>query len=149
MTEYQKYFMLRSKGGYSNCLDRGQGNVLPNCVGYAWGCFYFFHGQRKDTASWNKRPRNDANGIYEACKKNGSDFWVSKELKEDSIACFNVGANGHVVYVHYKMPNGQWLCSESNYSGTVANGRYIRYLLTTNPKVLYKNYQGCVYDFTK
>lgn len=145
MTEYQKFFTTKSKGGYSNCLDRGSGNTLPNCVAWAWGCFYFFHGQKKDMA---KRPKADANGIYEACKKTGSGFWVSKEIKENSIACFNIGTNGHVIYVHFKMPNGYWLCSESNYSGTIANGKYVRYILTTNPKVAYKNYQGCVYDFT-
>ena len=148
MTEYEKYFITQSKGGYSNCLDRGQGYTLPNCVGYAWGQFYFYHGQVKDRAAWAKRPRGDANMIYEACKKNGSGFWVSKELKENSIVCFNIGAAGHVVYCHYKMPSGKWLCSESNYSGTVANGKFIRYIITDNPKVLYKNYQGCVYDFT-
>ena len=148
MTDYNKYFITRERGGFSNCLDRGQGNVLPNCVGYAWGCFYFFHGERKSKEVWNRRPRGDANTIYEACKKNGSGFWVSKELKENSILCFNVGEKGHVVYCHYRTPDGKYICSESNYSGTVSNGKYIRYIVTTNPKVLYKNYQGCVYDFT-
>ena len=148
MTEFEKYFVTRSKGGYSNCLDRGQGYVLPNCVGICWGLFFYFHGQRKDKASWDKRPRGDANTIYEACKKNGSGFIVQKSVAENSIACYNVGANGHVVYILYKQPDGKYLCAESNYSGTLKNGRYIRYIVCDNPAVLYKGYQGCVYNFT-
>lgn len=95
-----------------------------------------------------RRPNGNANQIYEACKKEGSGFWVSKTLKENSIACFDIGEYGHVMYVHFKMPNGQWLCSESNYSGTVKNGKFCRYIITTNPAAYYKNYHGCVYDFT-
>ena len=145
MTELQKYLTTKSQGGYSNCLDRGGGNVLPNCVGLCWGLFYFLHGQRKDMS---KRPKGDANTIYEACKKNGSGFWVSKAIKENSIACYNIGSSGHVVYVFFKLPNNYYVCAESNYSGTIANGKYLRLLLTRNPESLYKNYQGCVYDFT-
>lgn len=148
MTEYKKYFITQGRGGYSNCLDRGQGYTLPNCVAYAWSNFYFLHGQRKDKASWAKRPRGDANTIYEACKKNGSGFIVRKAVTENSIACYNVGANGHVVYIFYQQPDGKWLCGESNYSGTLKNGKFIRYIVCDNPAVLYKGYQGCVYDFT-
>ena len=145
MTEYSKYFTTTKKGGYSTCLDRGGGCTLPNCVGWAWGNFYYFHGQKHNMY---RRPQGNANQIYSECRKEGSGFWVSKVLKENSIACFNIGEYGHVMYVHFKMPNGQWLCSESNYSGTVKNGRFVRYIITTNPAAYYKNYQGCVYDFT-
>lgn len=148
MTEFEKYFVRRGKGGYSNCLDRGNGYVLPNCVGYAWACFYFYHGQKKTKADWDKHPTGNANTIYAACRKDGSGFIVNKAVKENAILCYNVGEYGHVVYCHFKQPDGKWLCSESNYSGTVKNGRFIRYIVCDNPAVLYKGFQGSVYDFT-
>lgn len=146
MTEFAKYFTTTTKGGYSNCEDRGNGNVLPNCVGLCWGLFFYMHGQRGK--NFSMRPRGDANTIYNNCKKNGSGFWVSKAVKENAIACYNIGSAGHVVYILYKMATGQYLCIESNYSGTIANGKYCRTLITSNPATLYKGYQGCVYDFT-
>jgi len=146
MTEFLKYFTTTSKGGYSDCLNRDQGNVLPNCVGMCWALFYYFHGQRKD---FSKRPHCDAKYIYEKCKANGSGFWVAKAVKENSILCFNIGEAGHVVYCFGQLANKKWLCAESNYSGTISNGKYIRWFVSDNPTVLYKNYQGCVYDFTK
>ena len=144
MTEYGKYFLTKSKGGYSNCLDRGHGNCLPNCVGWAWGNFYFFHGQRKDIQT---RPLGNANMIYELCKREHSGFIVSKALKENSIICFGCGQYGHVMYCHFKMPNGMYLCSESNYDGNASRNTFNRFFVTANPQNLYKNYQGCVYDF--
>lgn len=146
MTEFIKYF-TRKKAGYSNIIADGRNpNELPNCTAIAWGLFYYMHGQRKD---WSKRPRGDANTIYESCKKDGSGFWVSKAVKENSILCFNIGQRGHVVYCLGKLAgDGPWWCVESNYSGKIKNGTYIRTLLTDNPAALYKNYQGCVYDFT-
>ena len=144
MTEFQKYFTIKSKGGYSNCINRGGGSTIPNCVGWGWGCFFFYHG-RKD---FNIRPQGDAKDIYEKCKKDGSGFIVAKIVKENALACYACGEHGHVVYIHFKLPDGNYLCSESNSSGTVKNGRYIRFMLTPNPAVLYKNYQGCVYAFT-
>lgn len=145
MTEFQKYFTTTAKGGYSNCIDRGSGSTIPNCVAWAWGWFFF---DRRRTDMTKMRPRGDAKDVYNLCKPNGSGYWVSKDVKERAIACYNIGDKGHVVYVHYKLPNGQYLCSESNYSGTIGNGKYVRFLIG-NPKALYKNYQGCVYDFTK
>ena len=78
MTEYQKYFMLRSKGGYSNCLDRGQGNVLPNCVGYAWGCFYFFHGSAKMQLYGIKGPGITLTAFMKPVKRTAQAFGYPK-----------------------------------------------------------------------
>lgn len=145
MTEFIKFLTTTKAGGYSDCLDRGKGSTLPNCVGFAWAMFYKEHGQTDMT----KRPKGNANTLYEACKKDGSGFWVSKALKENSILCFNIGDCGHVVYCFGKMPDGLWICAESNYSGTVLNGKYLRWLVTKDPTSLYKNYQGCIYDFVE
>lgn len=139
-------WLIREPEGYSDCLNRGKGNTMPNCVAFCWAAFYYFHG--KKPMSWRKHPTHNANGIYEACKKNGSGFWVSKAVRENSILCFNVGSNGHVVYCLGKLPDGVYLCLESNYSGTVDNGKYFRAFATKNPAKLYSGYQGCVYDFT-
>lgn len=141
----RKWLTTPAAHGYSNCIDRGAGNGLPNCVALAWGLFYYFHGQRRD---FSKRPRVDAGKIYEACKKDGSGFWVRKAVKENSILCFNNSALGHVVYCLCELPDGVYLCLESNYSGTLKNGKYLRCYATKNPEKLYKGYQGCVYDFT-
>lgn len=143
MTEIDRYFRTKQYGGYSNCLDRGDGWTVPNCVGMAWGMFFMERGVK----DFSKRPTGDANTIYEACKKYGSGFWVSKAVKEHSILCFNIGKCGHVVYCMSKI-NGYYFCIESNYSGTPTNGKFIRTFMTKNPESLYKNYQGCVYNLT-
>ena len=146
MADIIRWLTRPSAGGVSDCLDRGKGNCLPNCVGLCFGLFYFLHGEKP--MEWRAHPRCNANGIYEACKKKGSGFWVQKAVKANSILCFNTGENGHVVYCLGKLPDGTWLCLESNYSGTLANGRYFRAFATKTPQKLYTGYQGCVYDFT-
>ena len=143
MTEFMKWFTLPYAGGVSDCLDRGKGICLPNCVALAWGCFYYFHG--KKPMSWRAHPRGDAKTLYEACKKDGSGFWVRKAVTENSILCYSIN---HVVYCLGKLPDGTWLILESNYSGTLQNGRYIRAFATKTPEKLYSGYQGCIYDFT-
>ena len=73
MTEFEKYFRTKKYGGYSDCLDRGNGWVVPNCVGYCWGWFYFDRGEK----DFSKHPKGNANTLYGACRPNGSGFWVS------------------------------------------------------------------------
>lgn len=140
----RKWLTTSAAHGYSNCLDRGNGNCLPNCQGLAWGLFYYMHGRRVD---FSKRPRGNAGEMYEKCKKDGSGFWVRKAVKENSILCFNNSKEGHVVYCLCELPDGVYLCLESNYSGTLKNGKYFRCYATKKPTELYKNYQGCIYDF--
>ena len=80
--ELKRWLTTPKANGYSNCIDRGDGNGLPNCVALSWGLFYYFHGRRKD---FSGRPRCDAHEIYERCKKDGSGFIVRKAVKENSI----------------------------------------------------------------
>lgn len=145
MTEIKKYFTTKEFGGYSNCKDRGNGDVIPNCVGLAWGLFFLGHAKPN---GFDKRPRGDANEIYAKCVPNGSGFKCSKNVYENSMLCYNVGEKGHVVYCWFKSNDGYYNIIESNYSGNRTNGKDLRILRTKTPKSLYKNYIGCVYDTT-
>lgn len=72
---------------------------------------------------------------------------TSKTPKSSSIACYDVGENGHVVYLLHVWSNGQAVGIESNYSGTLANKKLLRVKLG-DPKKWYSGYQGCITDFT-
>ena len=150
MTELQKYLTDTAHGGYSNCIsgkdlasELWQGSTIPNCVGLAWGLFNFFRGTKKKF----KRMQGNAKDLYSKCKKDGSGFWVSREPKDNSIACYNIGDCGHVVYILAMLKDNYAIMVESNYSGTVANGKALRFKFG-NPRTLYNNYLGCIYDFT-
>lgn len=150
MTEIEKYLTHKSKGGYSDCIygsslktSLWKGSTIPNCIGLAWGLFNY----DRNTKDKFKRMNGNANEIYEKCKKNGSGFWVSKTPKERAIACYNIGAQGHVVYIWKLFTETSAIMIESNYSGTIANQKAIRFLYG-NPKSIYKGYQGCIYNFT-
>lgn len=95
-----------------------------------------------------KRLHGNAGTLYSAAKKNGSGFIVGYEPKADSIAVYGAGTKaGHVVYLLHKFGDGQFVGIESNYSGTYSNGRALR-IKAGNPKTWYKEYKGCIYDFS-
>lgn len=146
MTNEEKYFIQAEYGGYSTIhADDRNGYTLPNCKAYAFGMLHKEKGKKDMT----KLPKGNANTMYTKCKKDGSGYTVGKNVREQSVLCYDIGANGHVVYCHYKIDygdyRGYWVCSESNYSGTVKNGKFIRYFVTKSPETYYSGYQGCVY----
>lgn len=150
MTEIEKYLTHKSKGGYSDCIygsalksSLWKGSTVPNCIGLAWGLFNYYRGTKNNF----KRMQGNANEIYEKCKQTGSGFWVSKVPKNHSILCYDIGAKGHVVYLLHMITETSAIMIESNYSGTVLNGKAVRFMYG-NPKTLYKGYQGCIYNFT-
>lgn len=156
ISEFDKYFTHVSKGGYSTCIhdsdlkDKGitemwDGSTMPNCVGLAWGFFNLERGTKKSF----KRLSGNAGTLYAQAKKNGSGFWASNQVKEHAIAVYGAGtAAGHVLYIWRKEADGDYICFESNYSGNAINDKNFRIIRTKNPKTLYKEWKGCIYDFT-
>ena len=147
MYEIQKYFTGKAFGGYSDCMTDVKnpwwsGATLSNCVGLAWGMFNLDRGRGQNF----RRVRGDAKDIYPTAKQKGSGFMCGMTPKTSSIACYDNGGAGHVVYLLKVWKDGQAVGIESNYSGTLANKLCLRVKLG-NPKKWYKNYMGCVYDY--
>ena len=147
MNEIRKYFTAKTFGGYSDCvtdLDNSwwKGSTISNCVGFAWGMFNLDRGRAENF----RRVRGDAKDIYEKAKKTGSGFLVGVKPKASSIACYDNGGKGHVVYVLHVWSNGQAVGIGSDLSGTLANKRLL-YVKYGDPKKWYKKYQGCIYDY--
>ena len=150
MKEIKRYFTDTAHGGYSNCISGSSlkflwwtGSTLSNCIGLAWGLFNLDRLTGKNF----RRVTGNANQIYAKAKKNGSGYLVGQKPKESSIACYDIGDCGHVVYILHMWSSGNGVGIESNYSGNLSNGLLLRVKLG-NPKTWYKNYQGCIYDFT-
>lgn len=148
MYEIQKYFTDKAHGGYSTCttdLDHPwwAGSTISNCVGLVWGLFNLDRGMGKNF----KRIENcHAKDIYPRARKTGSGYLVNTAPKSSSIACYNVGEYGHVVYLLWVWKSGAAVGIESNYSGDISNKKLLR-VKFGNPKRWYSGYQGCVYDF--
>lgn len=147
MNEIQKYFTAKEFGGYSDCtidLDHSwwTGSTISNCVGFAWGMFNLDRGRGKNF----RRIWGDAKDIYPKAKPTGSGFKVGVPPKSSSIACYNNGGKGHVVYLLWVWKSGQAVGLESNLSGTLSNKLLLRVKLG-DPKKWYKGYQGCIYDY--
>lgn len=147
MNEIQKYFTAKEYGGYSDCttdLDHHwwTGSTISNCVGLAWGLFNLDRGRGVNF----RRMRGDAKDIYAACKETGSGFLVGTTPRTSSIACYDNGGKGHVVYILWMWKNGQGVGIESNLSGTLSNKLLLRVKLG-DPKKWYKGYQGVIRDY--
>ena len=147
MNELQKYFTDKKHGGYSDCTTDlkntwWNGATISNCVGFAWGMFNLDRGRRQNF----RRMRGHAKDIFPACRADGSGFLVGQTPKASSIACYDNGGKGHVVYILWVWSTGYAVGLESNLSGTTANKLLLRVKLG-DPKKWYKGYQGCVYDY--
>lgn len=158
MRTLQYLFTNVDKGGFSTCIygrnlknSWFDGSVLSNCVGLVWTLFCLDHDPEIAAAIQKckmKRISGNARDIYAKAKKTGSGYVCSYAPKSGSIACYGAGTSaGHVVYLLWVWRDGQAIGIESNYSGTLNNGRALR-VKTGNPKTWYKEYQGCIYDYT-
>lgn len=150
MHELQKYMTNKKFGGYSDCIYGSslkhpwwKGSTISNCIGICWGLFNADRGTKHNF----RRIAGNAKDIYAKAKKDGSGYLCSYEPKSSSIACYNIGDCGHVVYVLWMFESGVGVGIESNYSGDLSNGLLLRVKIG-NPKKWYKNYQGCIYDFS-
>lgn len=147
MNEIQKYFTAKEYGGYSDCTTDlahywWTGSTISNCVGFAWGMFNLDRGRGRNF----RRIRGDAKDIFPKAKPKGSGFLVGVTPRSSSIACYNNGGKGHVVYILHCFEPNRAVGIESNLSGTTANKLLLRVKIG-DPKKWYKGYQGCIYDY--
>lgn len=159
MRTLQYLFTSVEKGGFSTCIHDGElknnwfnGSVLSNCVGLVWTLFALDHDPEIAATLQRFKMKNritgNARDIYAKAKKTGSGYVCSYAPKSGSIACYGAGTKaGHVVYLLYVWRDGQAIGIESNYSGNLGNGRALR-VKYGRPQNWYKEYQGCIYDYT-
>lgn len=119
-----EYYIHTSHGGLNECIirDSTTGSVLPNCVGYAWGRAYEILHERPTLS------KNNAERWY---GEEAEGYTRSHIPRVASIICWSKGivgdssdGAGHVAVVEEVYEDGSILTSNSDYSGTKANGRY-------------------------
>ena len=108
--------------GLNECLliNSENGDIMPNCVGYAWGRWYEINGIRPDLS------RGDAQLWY----GHTSDGYPrsKKGVNLGSICCF-VGGNigGHVGVVEQRISPNEYITSNSYYGSTYWTLEYLIY----------------------
>lgn len=148
-----KNFINIGYGGRNKCIARDStGNVLPNCTAYSWGRFLELDGSCQlpttDAENWFPNASSPMWGAYK----------TGQTPKVGAIACYSQGRQGshadgagHVFVLEEDLGNGKWRWSESNYSGTLANGKYWR-LMEGYPNKYLTGYawkfQGYIYPHT-
>lgn len=127
------YYTRTNYGGYNPCIlgnsagRQWSGSVLPNCVGYAWGRWC----ESQAVHSCNLSTGNAKNWYGHT-----SDGYArSSTPYPGAIICWT-GTYGHVAVVEKVYSSSDVLWSESNWSGTLSNGRYWRQK-RGNPATLY------------
>lgn len=112
-----KYWIHTSNGGLNECIEiNNSGSCLPNCVGYAWGRFYEFTGQRP------KLSKSNAENWY---GYTADGYQRSQVPVVGAVICWRKGqagnsadGAGHVAIVEEVKSNGDVVTSNSAYSGT-------------------------------
>ena len=112
-----KYWIHTSNGGLNECIEiNNSGSCLPNCVGYAWGRFYEFTGQRP------KLSKSNAENWY---GYTADGYQRSQVPVGGAVICWRKGqagnsadGAGHVAIVEEVKSNGDVVTSNSAYSGT-------------------------------
>jgi len=137
-------YMNTAYGGGNRCIvgnSMGRlvdGSVLPNCVGYAWGRCLELNG-------YSSLSTGNAGTWY---GNTGDGYARGSEPKLGAVICYSGGA-GHVAVVESINDDGSITCSESNWSGTLANGRYwqLRTLWPSNNYYIQGSlsFQGFIY----
>lgn len=123
-----KNYINTAYGGYNKCIARdSRGYVLPNCTAYCWARYLELDGSCQlpttDAENWFPNASSPVWGAYK----------TGQTPKVGAIACYAKGKQGvhsdgagHVFVLEEDLGNGKWRWSESNYSGTHANGKYWR-----------------------
>ena len=112
-----KYWIHTSNGGLNECIEiNNSGSCLPNCVGYAWGRFYEFTGQRP------KLSKSNAENWY---GYTADGYQRSQVPVVGAVICWRKGqagnsadGAGHVAIVEEVKSNGDVVTSNSAYSST-------------------------------
>lgn len=131
--------------GIENNLGKRLGKFSSECYndGIRGQCVWYVRGRGKEKVGVDTGIRGDAKLWYNQAKHKGH------EPKSNSIACFNGGSFGHVIFVE-SVENGQVYYTESNARGTNPNGH-----ISNEDGILKKEtisgikrrrgYQGCIY----
>lgn len=121
-----KNFIVTEKGGYSHCIDRGNGYTLPNCVAMVHGQ-WLYQATSAFAVDYAKELES------RLCRKNAEAYWGytsdglerGQEPRRGAIICWRKGSAssskdgaGHVAVVRDVHPNGDVTCIASNYSGS-------------------------------
>lgn len=106
--------------------------------GYKGQCVWYVRGRAKEKLKVNTGIIGDAKTWYNQAKK--KNLKVGKMPKSDSIACFNGGNFGHVIYVEY-VDKVNVYYTEANVGGT--DGIMKKQAILGF--VQRKGYQGCIY----
>lgn len=137
------YYLVPPYGNNPCILGKSSGRiyaycVLPNCTGYA-------HGRWKECQGFTSS--NLSTGNANSYFGHSDGYTRGQTPKLGSIICWD-GTNGHVGVVEEIYNDNYIKWSESNWNGTISNGRYFR-MMTGNPATLYSNYgltfQGYIY----
>ena len=141
-------YMNVAYGGKNKCIARNlSGTVLPNCTGYTWG---------RCLEAWGycDLPTTDAeNWFPNAGKPEYGSHETGQTPKLGAVLCWSKGevgvhtdGAGHVAFVEAVNADGTVTWSQSDYSGTVENGRYWR-LITGKPEKYFSSltWQGYIY----
>lgn len=114
-----KYYTHYSHGGICAAIviNGNNGDVLPNCVGYAAGRYLEATGA--ENVDWSV-PVCNAENFIERAQQGG--FEIGTEPKVGAIICWQKGATlqewdgaGHVAFVEEIKPDGSIITSESGY----------------------------------
>ena len=110
-----KNYIKTTHGGYNYAMEILNGDVLPNCVGYAWG------RRREILGTFHELSRGNAEvwwGKHDGYKR-------SQTPSVGDIACWKQGnagdgrdGAGHVAVVEEVYPDGSILTSNSAYKGS-------------------------------
>lgn len=121
-----KYYLRRSAGGYSYCIEGSpeycEGSALANCVGYAWGRQAELEENPKCTIGVpesrlkrdNFAPRSAMAWMLSV---NGRKTGELPKLGAVAVWKHRSKNTGHVAVVEQVNPDGSWLSSESAYGG--------------------------------
>lgn len=106
--ENDRHWIGTGYGGLNECIviNKKDGSVLPNCVGYAWGRFYELIGKRP------LLPRTDARTWFNAYE----GYSRGQVPALGAVACWAGTAHGHVAIVESIGPD-YIMVSQSNYGG--------------------------------
>lgn len=119
------YYNNSAGGGFSKCITaplrrpEDRLNVLPNCVGAAWGAFnetYVMNTGKP--AGFYYHERGNGGDIYDACKNAGYDVLPpSAKPPEGGMISWSNSNAGHVAYICKVHNNDKITVINSDYNG--------------------------------
>ena len=127
-------YIKTTYGGYNKCIliNSLNGQVIPNCVGYAWGRFIEEQGLKDCDLS-----RGDAKNWYPHSDK----YKRGNTPKLGAVICFTNSGKGHVAIVEEIYSDKSILISESGYNAYYFKTEILKYPYKKGSNTL----QGFIY----